>query len=279
MSAGTSTNPMASLEGTYRQSVLGPLDLEPYRDPALVVPLLAVVASELFLFAGHTNLALWGHFLALLACALGPLVVDDVELLQVFALVPVFRLVNLGMPVFVELTLLWFPLVYAPLVPAMVLVARRQGLVTPSLPDRRALLLLPPGVVASAVLAEIEYTIIRPDALIPTWSVPQLLLISLVMICFVGFVEEFVYRGALQRALQRRVGPLGGLVVASALFGLMHSAYGLPGEIAFAAGIGLLFGLLYDATDSLLVIAVVHGTLNVFLFAVIPIHGALFGIA
>lgn len=269
---------MASLEEAYGRSPFGSVDVEAYRNPAFVVPLAVVVASELALFGDRLDLALWGHFLALLFAAVAPLRLEDVELLQVFALVPLFRLVNLGMPVFVELTLLWFPLVYAPVMPAMYLVTRRSDLDPLSTRPRVAAVALLPGAVMGAALAEIEYAIIRPESLIPAWSAPQLLLIGVVMVGFVGFVEEFVYRGALQRALQRRIGPAAGLLVASALFGLMHSAYGSSAEIAFAAGIGLLFGIVYDLTDSLLLISVVHGVLNVFLFAVIPLQGSLIGL-
>jgi membrane protease YdiL (CAAX protease family) len=243
-------------------------------NPAVVLPTVAVALAETALFFGRTDLALWGHLLALLICVFGPLAVEDEPMLLAFTLVPVFRLVNLGMPVFVELTLFWFPLVYAPLFPAVYVVATNAE--TPQIRTnaRFAAAALLPGAAIGALLAEIEYAIIRPDALIPVWNLPNLAFVAIVMFGFVGLVEELVYRGILQRALQRRVGRTGGLLVASFLFGMMHSAYGTSAEIAFASGIGLVFGLVYDATDSIVLVTVMHGTLNVFLFAVIPLRGS-----
>jgi len=43
--------------------------------------------------------------------------------------------------------------------------------------------------------------------------------------------------------------------------------------VAFAFGLGLLLGVIYDATDSLLLVVLIHGTLDVFLFAVFPLRG------
>lgn len=243
--------------------------------PSIVGPLVGIVLSESLLFFGHTSLALWGHLLTLLGCTLVPLRFEgDLPMLRAFALVPLFRLVNLGMPVFFELTLYWFPLIYGPLLPAVYLLGRSQDAVDIRI-GWTALLALPLALALSWALAEIEYTILQPEQLIPAWSLPQLLLITVVMVGFVGLVEELVFRGVLQRTLETRLGRWPGLVVASAVFGLMHSGYGLPLELLFAGSIGLLFGLIYDYTDSIALVAVIHGALNVFLFAVIPFQGSL----
>lgn len=241
-------------------------------NPALAIPTAGVVISEGALYFGSMTIALWGHLLTLLFCAVGALWISDQPLLQAFALVPLFRLVNLGMPIFVELTLLWFPLIYGPVVPAMILVSRNPRIPDVSWGLRTGLLLAPLAIVFAGALAEVEYAIIEPDALIRSLSIPNVALLSVVMLCFVGLVEEYVYRGVLQRIVQERLGSLAGLVLVSALFGLMHSAYQTPGELLFAAAIGLLFGLIYDTTDSMVLIVVAHGALNVFLFGIIPLN-------
>jgi len=249
---------------------------------AVLVPAIGIVLSEMSMYYGHLDYALWGHALTLLFCVLAPAlttsgaeVLGDVELLEVYALVPLFRLVNLGMPVFVELTIYWFPLVYAPLFPAIyVVVTGQEGLAIDTNPRAAARWLLP-SIPIAVLLAEIEHTIITPEALIPEWSLTQLLIIAAVMFGFVGFVEELLFRGIFQRTLEDRLGHWQGLVLASALFGLMHSAYGTGWEILFAGVIGFVLGLIYDRTDSLLLVTFMHGLLNVFLFAVIPIHGSL----
>lgn len=246
---------------------------------SIAVPVIGIVISETLLYFGYTTAALWGHVLTLLVCTLAPLrLSDQTETFAAFALVPLFRLVNLGMPVFFELTVYWFPLIYGPLIPALFLLMRRQAPVDPDLRVRRAgLLLVPLAIPMSVVLAEIEFRILRPDALIPTWDPIQLAAITIVMVGFVGLVEELLFRGVLQRTLQSRLGRWSGLALTSVVFGLMHSGYGIPAELAFAGGIGILFGLIYDWTDSIALVAVIHGVLNVVLFAVIPMQGSVLG--
>ena len=239
----------------------------------IVLPTVGVVASEILLFHEFATFALWGHFLTLLVCVFVPLYGSaNTELLQMFALLPLFRLVTLGMPVFVELTLFWFPLVYAPVLPAVYLVIRAQPHLRPRFNSRAFGLLLVPALIVSAFLGEIEWLIITPEALITEWSLTQLLLITVVMIGFVGFIEELLFRGILQTGLKTYFGRWGSILFVSALFGLMHSGYGSGLQLLFAGCLGLLYGVTYEYTDSLLLITVMHGILNVFLFAVVPTY-------
>jgi len=242
---------------------------------AIAIPTVAILISETLLYFDNLWYALWGHFIMLLICVFAPLYLEETRMFQVFALVPLFRLVNLGMPVFVDLTIYWFPLIYAPLIPGIYVVAQNQNLDVPKTNSWREVLLFPFAVILGVLLSQIEFLIIRPNALIPEWSPFNYLLIVIVMFGFVGFVEEWLFRGVLQRVLEDTIGQWRGLLLASAIFGLMHSVYASTAEIAFAFALGLLFGLVYDRTDSLLLITAIHGALNVFLFAVIPIHGTL----
>jgi membrane protease YdiL (CAAX protease family) len=262
---------------TARSAIWSALERRTNR-PALVLSLsailTAIVASETLLFFGRTWASIWAHLATLLLCVGFLQYGDDTDLVMVLALVPLFRLVNLGMPVFFQLTAYWFPLIYGPLVPALVYVDRSIPDLSVSVGWKRGLILLPVTIPVGWLLAEVEAAILQPEALIPAWSVPQLAMITVVMICFVGFVEEYLFRGLLQRRLQTEFGRWPGLLIASGLFGLMHSGYGVPAEVLFAGVIGLVYGLLYDYLDSLVFITVAHGVLNVFLFAVIPMHGS-----
>ena len=112
---------------------------------AVILPTLGIVASEVALFYGFPYVALFGHLITLAGCVFAPLATTrDLPMFQVFALVPVFRLVNLGMPVFFELTLYWFPFVYAPLFPAMFLLVVRRPDLHLDVDLRSAVLLTPP---------------------------------------------------------------------------------------------------------------------------------------
>jgi membrane protease YdiL (CAAX protease family) len=308
----------------------------------------AIAASEAPLFFGQARYTIWAYAVLLVGLSLAPLVLEaETPVFLVFALLPVFRLVNLTMPVFVELTLLWLPLVYGPFIPVFVYMGWRASVDSPDAIDGlgesedsddgeqvsgtgrvgeelpwwlggnrggklRALLarlreflaapeealssqqrvlywtkrvvvvaLLPVvavGFLASMVLlaglfAEVEYSIIPAQALIESLDRSEVWLLAVVMVGFVGFVEEVLFRGLLQQVLERRLGFVLGLVVASAIYGLMHSVYGQPVEILLAAGVGLVFGLVYDVTESLVLVSAVHGLQNVFLFGLIPLGG------
>ena len=71
------------------------------------------------------------------------------------------------------------------------------------------------------------------------------LTLALIMNFFVGFVEEFVFRSALQTVMEEHMGNAVGLVIASIIFGFMHSGYRLPQELLYVSFAGLVFGLLF----------------------------------
>lgn len=247
------------------------------RDPSLplwafVIPVVAVLLAEVALFYAYSRYALWIHLLNLLFCVLVPLRYETaLPLLQPFALLPLFRLVNLGMPTFFELTLLFFPLVYFPLLPAIYLVVRAQDIQVGINPRAFAVGLIP-VILISAPLAVVEYAIIRPEGLVPELSVFWVLAITVLMVTTVGLVEELLFRGVLQSRFVDYLGRWGGIVLASVLFGAMHSVYGSELEILFVIFLGLLLGTLYEWTNSIGLVVVLHGALNVFLFAFIPIY-------
>jgi hypothetical protein len=85
------------------------------------------------------------------------------------------------------------------------------------------------------------------------WPVVEMAVVAAIA----GFGEELLFRGVVQQAAGRALGDVGGLLVASVAFGLVHflsAAYA-----AFATVIGLYCGWLWLASDNLLVPMVAHG--------------------
>lgn len=71
-----------------------------------------------------------------------------------------------------------------------------------------------------------------------------------------GFGEELLFRGVLQASLVDGVGPWFGLLLAAAIFGLVHAvsrAYFLVATV-----MGLYLGVLYHVTDHLVLASLVH---------------------
>jgi membrane protease YdiL (CAAX protease family) len=85
-----------------------------------------------------------------------------------------------------------------------------------------------------------------------------------VVAALAGFGEELVFRGVLQRCLERWLdfggsGRLVGLIVSNVVFGLLHLM--TPTYAVLAALMGIYFGLLLDATEpaNLVVPMLAHG--------------------
>lgn len=114
---------------------------------------------------------------------------------------------------------------------------------------------------------------------------PQLLLYLIVLaIVLIGPGEELLFRGGVQGRLRQSFPPVPAIVLASALFGLVHipsvvasSAVGVGGYVITTFVLGLVLGGLYEHTDNLVVPALAHGVYNAILFAILYV--ALTGIS
>jgi membrane protease YdiL (CAAX protease family) len=71
-----------------------------------------------------------------------------------------------------------------------------------------------------------------------------------------GIGEELLFRGVIQGALSRWLGPWPGLTLASALFGLLHLV--TPTYAVMAALMGMYLGWVWIASGNLLVVIVAH---------------------
>lgn len=111
-----------------------------------------------------------------------------------------------------------------------------------------------------------------------------LYLIPLVIV-IVGPFEELLYRGVVQRRLRESFGPVAAILFASLIFALIHipaHGFGAAGVASTAAsmaaltGGSIVFGALYEWTENLTVVALVHGLYNAILLAllyVVTVYG------
>jgi uncharacterized protein len=98
------------------------------------------------------------------------------------------------------------------------------------------------------------------DALVPLFRDCGILQLAMIA-ALAGLGEEMLFRGVIQAAVAEGIGgPYGvwlGLVIAAALFGLMHPI--TPTYAVLAALIGLYLGGLWLATGNLLAPIIAHG--------------------
>ncbi|MGD0817108.1 MAG: CPBP family intramembrane glutamic endopeptidase, partial [Methanomassiliicoccales archaeon] len=214
-------------------------------------------------------------------------------------LISLLRVLNIGMPIFFNMTLYWMPFVYGAIILSAYILWRLTSLTIAKegagrmnlkefLSDRahRAWtflngggmvhksqwdnLYIPAGILIGLVLANMEYRVLGPNPLIPDLTAFNLIVLAFVMVMFVGFGEELVFRGFLQTRVEGHWGINVALLVSALTFSIMHSGYSSVPYLLFVFFVGLLLAILFWKSRSLMFVALIHGTLNFFLFSFLP---------
>ncbi|MBI4186145.1 MAG: CPBP family intramembrane metalloprotease [Chloroflexi bacterium] len=126
------------------------------------------------------------------------------------------------------------------------------------------------GMAIAIPMGVMEYLVLRPAPAFPAFEVRYLLRDLVYMLGFVALAEELLFRGLLQRDLMNAFGWRTGLLLAAALFAVMHLTWRSVPEVVFVFFGGLTLGYLYHRTGSLVAPIVTHALGNVILVAVMP---------
>ena len=113
----------------------------------------------------------------------------------------------------------WYPIIYVPLLVAAFVTVRILGYSAEQIGLKIRLLPVQLAVALTGILfGVVEYHILMPEPLIAELTWQQVWLPALVLLVCTGFVEEFIFRGVLQRSA---VGVFGwwGIVYVGLLFG------------------------------------------------------------
>lgn len=121
------------------------------------------------------------------------------------------------------------------------------------------------GVIMSAVtidaytpLADVIPSIARDTASLYTAFRGMSLAMSLVVLVPVVVGEEMVWRGVIQSALLRRMGPVSALGSAAILYALAQAPMGSPILVLTALGCGIVWGAMRNYCGSLVPVIVAH---------------------
>jgi len=126
------------------------------------------------------------------------------------------------------------------------------------------------GLVIGSPLGFGEYAILQPAPAFPTFELKYYLRDWIYMLFFVGLAEELLFRGFIQEDFTRAFGWKWGLFGASAMFAIMHLTWRSIPELGFVFIAGVILGILYIKTKSLIAPIVAHAANNVMLVAVLP---------
>ena len=164
----------------------------------------------------------------------------------------------------------WYPIIYAPLAAAAVVViritgyrARDVGLVFKMVPVQLAVWS------TGFLFGVLEYYILASEPLVTEFSLQAIWLPALLLLVSTGFTEELIFRGVLQRAAIEVFGGWG-IVYASLIFAILHMGFLSWIDVAFVFVIALFFGWVVKKTGSLLGVTLAHGTINILLYLVAP---------
>lgn len=235
--------------------------------------LLWLVLAELLMVVPGAGMAM--HGLMLVALLLHSALVYrrlQHRFLLCLALVPLTRVLSLALPLASFPFVFWYVLVGTPLLIATYLTARVSGLTRSMfgllLPWRAIPFQLLIGS-TGLFLGYVEYLILRPDPLIEAFRWELILLPAIILLVFTGFLEELIFRGAIQYTATQNLGRIG-LVYVAVLFTVLHLGYRSVLEAAFVFGVAILFGLFTLRRGSLLGVSLSHGLINISLYLVFP---------
>ena len=243
----------------------------------IYLSVLGMIAGELLMFEGYVYPGLAVHIINLqaitIAIILGKFSPGTKSVLQSLLLPLQMRIINLAMPQFFTITLLWYPLVYGVMYISIYYITQHQNITSKEIGIhlRHWYIYFPAALLIGIAMAMLEFQILRPTPLILDLKLPNLLLISMVMFVFVGAVEELIFRSILLTRLEKTFGMFKSLFLSSLLFGIMHSGYGLISEVVFATFFGFVMGFIFQRTRSFPFILLIHGTANVLLYGILPI--------
>ncbi len=249
-----------------------PLITRDYHWGAIIYLLAITIAETVTVFFAP----LWGiisHIILLVALILHSALASEhryQQLVLSLALVPLVRIMSLSMPLSGIPQIWWYPIIYTPLLAAAIAVIRFTGYRAADVGLTVRLLPVQLVVALTGVLfGVVEYFILGPEAIATEFTWQEIWLPALLFLLCTGFVEEFIFRGVLQRTALGAFGGWG-IVYVSLLFAILHMGFLSWIDVAFVFVVALFFGWVVKETGSLLGVTLAHGITNIVLYLVLP---------
>lgn len=242
----------------------------------IYLSIIGIVIGELMMFFSNIYYGLGIHIFNLMAIILliisGDISQEIKNALSSLTLILLFRVINLATPKIFVTTLLWYPLIYGTVFLLIYLIIRDQQISMKELGinSNRLIIYLPIAIIIGIITAIVEYQILHPKPLIESITIPNIILISIVMIIFIGTAEELMFISILQTRFEKVFGLKYGLLLTAGIFAVMNTNYGIVG-IIFAGIFGIILGYIFQKTRSIPFVITVRGIENIILFGILPI--------
>ena len=239
-----------------------------------IIYLLAITTAEIVTVFVQPVWGIGCHAIVLVAVVMHSALASDYRyrhLVLSLALVPLVRIISLGMPLVNIPQIWWYPIIYTPLLVAAIVVvrivgyrAREVGLSFSSLPLQLAVGL------SGFLFGVTEYIILTPEPLVVELTWQEVWLPALIFLLCTGFVEEFIFRGVLQRTAVEVFGSWRGIIYVSLLFAVLHVGFLSLIDVVFVFAVALFFGWVVKKTGSLFGVTLAHGITNILLYLIVP---------
>lgn len=239
----------------------------------LIAYLVAIAGAELVTALVNPLAGIAMHIVIMLALIVhASLNIKDLrhELYLTLALAPMIRLLSLSMPLGSFSQIYWYAIIAVPLFIAVIVLTRRLGYTRWEIGLNfnkwpYQILIALTGI----PLGLAEYFILKPKALVASFTWQEIILPAIILIVCTGFIEELCFRGVIQHSAEAAIGQWGWVFVA-ALFAIMHIGYLSIADFGFVFVVGLFFGIMVDKTRSIAGVTLAHGIANAVLYLVAP---------
>ena len=240
-----------------------------------VAYLVAIIIAEVIAVFFNPLWGIIGHIIILAVTILYSSLTSEQFRQRLFlslALVPLVRIISWSMPLGNIPQVWWYPIIYGPLAVAVVVLMRAVGYrATDVGVNFRRILIQLPVALTGFVFGVVEYFILTEEAEAAYLVLGETpLLAGFILLVCTGFVEEFIFRGVLQRSAVAIWG-WWGIIYVSLLFASVHMIHGSAIDIVFVFVIALFFAWVVKRTGSLVGVTLSHGITNIVLYLVVPL--------
>jgi uncharacterized protein len=239
-----------------------------------LIYLLTIAAAEIVTVYIHPVWGVMCHvavFVSLIIYSITTRNINLHRMLLSLSLAPLVRIISLSMPLSSVPKIWWYPIIYAPLLAAALVVIRLLSLKRVTIGITPGFIPLQLGIAFTGLgFGLLEYFILRPAPLINELTWQSILLPSVIFICAVGFVEELIFRGVIQKTVIMSIG-WKGIIYGSLIFAVLHMGFFSWIDVVFVFGIAVFFGWVVNQTGSLLGVTLSHGLANIVLYLVAPL--------
>lgn len=235
---------------------------------------IAIACAELLTIFLEPWVGLICHGIILIVFIIQPTFIKN-EQAQNFVLgltlIPLIRIVSLIIPLIELPQILWYPVIYIPLLASSIIVIRtinisprKIGFITKDLPTQISL-----GLFLGFMIGLLEYAILQSEPMVVHFTIGNILLPAIILLLTTGFVEELIFRGILQYLVVPAMGKIG-IVYISLIFAILHIGFYSITDVVFVFCVALVLATMVQSTKSLIGVIVAHGTANIVLFLVAP---------